>query len=350
MIQDIPMLPDGVLMRYSFMQPGARRYSSRATPRYLQSVVGVSKSQLPLFTAVTPGSRYVVLPFDFDGLGDASVRVVEQVQRWYPAVATACVSPSGTGVKMFILVDEYPNSEQLKLLHEKLSLPEYLVKHYLDDSYTAKHQFYANADVIHAVHELMSKTVVHTPEAPAYEYYEWPGRLSELPAPIQEVFNTPMKKTLLRVLLAAFKLTESGGWELPTTMLSAYLGCAPSTVSLILKRLQAVGWLECISHSYIIGKRSKRYVFSGILKDVAIAHKDNVVAKRKVNDSFQLPTSLSDGTWNNALFTNSFNCRFYVNNNFNSEVYFSWATSLPGSALKDRMKKAANVVKYHQSR
>lgn len=157
----------------------------------------------------------------------------------------------------------------------------------------------------------------------------------EIPEYLKYFQSSDKREYFARIILECGGLCRETGFQLPITKLSSEVKVSPKTISTWLKKLISSNLLECINRKYKPGKISRTYKAKGEL----FKFFKNKLYKNK---SYNIPTQIKDGEWNNDLFTIAWNFKD------NPNQYFNYVKNIPGYDQKDRSRQAEKTFKRVQ--
>jgi hypothetical protein len=283
--------PAGNPIRFALPQDTGGEFAWWRFKLSVKHITGKAKQFLPKLGLWNAGDGYFIIAADFDRLpahlGNAKVASILDA-NCPEALVTASVSGN---VKGFFMVKAARMDVSIAKAFLLDRIPAQLHP-YLDASCGASRLFVnerlyrdlADWAPCAPVTDILGTESSIIVDSGQYRYFSTNEALPEFAiAWVNEgMGGTPeQREALIRILLSMWNL--KGGFQLPTTTLSAQIGCSPRLVGNMLKDLRIRKLLYCVDAAYTPGRHAKTYKASGLLLEAiqGTALSDEARASRK---------------------------------------------------------------------
>jgi hypothetical protein len=152
------------------------------------------------------------------------------------------------------------------------------------------------------------------------------------------------KEEFIRLLLETEALV-SGGFDLPVTEISKFIGTKQQNISRWNQRLVKDGQLKLANRKFSPGNFSKRYLAKGELEEFLVQRAAKKKKKKgklvELPTDYVLPKKIPPGRWSQLTYEA---IKFHFRDDI--EAYRNWLLGLPGINEKDRFKEAIDRHKW----
>lgn len=152
------------------------------------------------------------------------------------------------------------------------------------------------------------------------------------------------KEEFIRLLLETEALV-SGGFDLPVTEISKFIGTKQQNISRWIQRLVKDGQLKLANRKFSPGNFSKRYLARGELEEFLVQRAAKKKKKKgklvELPTDYVLPRKIPSGRWSQISYEA---IKFHFRDDI--EAYRNWLLGLPGINEKDRLKEAIDRHKW----
>lgn len=129
-----------------------------------------------------------------------------------------------------------------------------------------------------------SNIVSELPNDSGFRFFSYAGKL---PAVAQRYvlssrFGQQIRERLIRILLSAWNLNKTDGFQLPLKVLAVQLGTSVANVSTLIGELKRIKFLVCTDHSYVVGVRAKTYKATGAFREAIASLQEQHKSKKSL--------------------------------------------------------------------
>lgn len=371
---------DNEPIKYGLLRPGPEGsiFRTHFNSGFRKALYTKNKLVLPRFDFWKTKSRFKIVIADFDQL-PPDFECWEGLRGYLKYICPnglVLESPSGKAKVLFKL--ELPEGVEINqaIAHDTLRHQLGDLHDYCDRAATAARILFVNAKMF----EWVSLADTLTPVPAILDSieeeltHEWQWLSEELPIPAYQALRDTFSDAqffVMRFIASWSKRALETKLQLPQTYISEqsrilfesglyHRAYTQGQICEAIHQLKAMGLLECVDHSYQIGRYAKLYEVKSVLRSALLSillffsarSLPPAGSRNEKEDSLVLNKSLPewiekrfipDGSWNTLLWkaTNYFKCK---------TSFLSWVKSVPGNWLKGRFKQAENAWECHSNR